>query len=512
MATDLLNRVQSVLEQRSLLRHDAHILVAVSGGPDSLCLLHLLWRLRAQGGPTLHVAHLDHRFRGAASAAEAAFVAQTASAWNIPATIDQQDVPAIARATRQNTHAAARTVRYTLLARLAHRQAADAVAVAHQADDQAETVLLHLLHGAGLTGLRGMLPALPWAEWAPQATPAATGPPLLRPLLETTRAEIEAYCIAQHLDPRRDPSNTARRYTRSRLRTELLPALAAYNPHIVAALCRTAQLCADDYAYIQTQLDAIWPELTETGPSAITFAAATWQRLPPALQRAALRRAARQLAPATRPTPSLTYAQIEAARAATRHRVGFQQTLAHGLLLRVEHASFLLIQPAAAPTAAAPATAALPQLAAPTLPLPVPSTTPISPTWCVRTTYLLPGTSPPADPDDLETPSERWRILLDAAALDGPLLLRQRQPGDRFRPAGGPGTRRLQDFFVDHKVPRALRAAWPILATPTSIIWVAGLRADARFQTTANTQQIVWVAFSRISKKARLCTATSTGC
>jgi len=502
MSTDLLlDRIRTALDDQHLLRQEARVVVAVSGGPDSLCLLHLLWRLRAAGGPALHVAHLDHGFRGEQSVAEARFVAQTASAWNLPVTVEQADLPAIVRTTGQNRQAAARRVRYAFLARVARSIRADAVAVAHQADDQAETVLLHLLYGAGPAGLRGMRAVVPWQEWhnpadvdsavaleqpPPTANAPAFAPWLMRPLLTTTRAEIEYYCNEHTLTPQYDPSNTAPSSTRSRIRMDLLPYLTAYNQQIVTALTRTAQICADDYAYLQTELDERWPHLIEALPGAVRVHLAVWRQLPVALQRYALRRAALQLDAGA----ALSYEQIEAGRAATTRATGYQQTLARGLIMRIEDTSFVLLDPRtpAIPPSPAPT---LPQLAANEYRLSIPGSTPLSTTWQAEASWTPPAYLPV---------EERWRwwVALDVATGDGPLLFRRRRAGDRFRPAGAPGSRRLQDFFVDQKLPRELRAAWPILATPTAIVWVAGLRADARFQATAHTTHSLWVTLVRV--------------
>ncbi len=493
MANDILrNRVYTALKQHHLRPTDT-LLVAVSGGPDSLCFLHILWRLADEAdGPALHVAHLDHGFRGEQSAAEARFVADTAATWGIPATIEYHDVAAFAATHHQNRQAAARVVRYTFLARVACACGAAALAVAHQADDQAETVLLHLLRGAGPAGLRGMRAVVPWHEWAPPPAtpcPVTTAPPLLRPLLDTTRAEIDHYCATHQLTPQHDPSNTAPRYTRSRIRADLLPHLANYNPHSIAALGRTASICADDYAYMQAQLAAHWSTVAEEHPDLVCFRGAPWRALHPALQRYALRKAVLHLTGSNEPG----YEQIEAGREATQQRTGYRCSLGRGLLLQVVDDGFVVAHEHIPPwRAAAPQhdDAAIPQLASDALALVVPGTTPLSDTWYASISYHQPDTLPHEHP-------WCWGVALDADRLGAPLLLRRRRPGDRFRPAGGPGSRRLQDFFVDQKVPRHLRGAWPLLATPEHIVWVAGLRADARFQATAATCRIVWVALSR---------------
>jgi tRNA(Ile)-lysidine synthase len=509
MSDLLLERVRAFLTEQDLLRPEALLLVAVSGGPDSLCLLHLLTRLRTTGGPRLHVAHLDHGARGAQATAEAAAVAALAGTWSLPVTVEHCDVPALARASGVSFMAAARQARYAFLARLACHINASAVAVAHQADDQAETVLLHALRGAGLAGLRGMRPLVPWHEWAgeraqgtgnrgegtgeqgnrgteeqksrgteeqpsalsPQPSALSPQPSLIRPLLTTSRAAIMAYCAEHALRPSDDPSNRAPHYARTRVRA-LLPSLAAENPQLVTALGRTARLLADDYAYIQHQLDVLWPELASEQTTMVSLHRAPWDALHPALQRYALRRAAAGLGQS-----ELSMEQVEAARQLAT-RPGRQLRLG-ALNMIVDQTSLKLTRPQTQPYLGAP------QLAAVELPLVCPGLTPLGDGWA-----CLISADPPAPPD-------HWWLALDQNALDGPLSLRRRRPGDRFRPVDAPGSRKLQDFFVDHKLPRALRDAWPLLATPTAIVWVVGLRPDTRFLAGPQSQSTIWVGLIR---------------
>lgn len=520
----LLTHIRERLQTYDLLRPDALLVVAVSGGPDSLCLLHVLWQLREQSGPALHCAHLDHAFRGDESAAEAQFVAETANAWHIAATVERHNVPAtIAAAGGINKQAAARAVRYAFLARVALAQQANAVVVAHHANDQAETVLLHLLHGSGLAGLRGMRPLVPWDEWAlshPVSSPSS--PPLIRPLLDISRAEIERYCAEHALAPRNDPSNESLHYTRNRIRADLLPHMAHYNPHIVAALGRMAQVCADDYASMQQQLDTLWNDnLVDIQPTYVRFFHVRWHELPIALQRYAIRRAVWLLTG----TDDLSFEQCEIARTAATHPTGFQHTLEKGLVVLVLYDSFLLGRGDVS-SLAAHIYREFPQLASDQdeVPLTIPGTTLLSEGWQVICQFDTPpepitpisgqeensrtgaqAHRPDKEPDILYTSSLgrgmtdnrpwHWQVALDADMLgDEPLVLRRRRPGDRFRPAGGRGSRRIQDFFVDQKVPHVLRDAWPIVATPSAIVWVAGLRVDARYQVTAETRRVLWVA------------------
>ena len=282
---DLLARVRQYAQRYRLFSPGETVVVGVSGGPDSLCLLHLLRRLAPELRLWLHVAHLHHGLRGAEADADAAFVAELADCWGLPCTVGRADVAALAREAGLSLEEAARQARYRFLAGVAEAGGAATLAVGHNADDQAETVLMHFLRGSGAAGLRGMLPRTPlddyrllqaatipiasghrvtalrsprWRQvfvvysWTAQplavsgADGDASDPPpspgprvpasprlhLVRPLLSISRAEIEAYCAEYRLAPRTDRSNEDTIFFRNRLRHELLPLLETYNPGI----------------------------------------------------------------------------------------------------------------------------------------------------------------------------------------------------------------------------------------------------------------------------------------
>ncbi|MEN9936533.1 MAG: hypothetical protein RLZZ387_3112 [Chloroflexota bacterium] len=464
---------------------DAALVVAVSGGPDSLALLHALCALRGELGLRLHAAHLDHTLRGAEAAAEAAFVAETAAAWGVPATVDAADVRALARERRENLHAAGRHARYALLARAAREAGAYAVATAHHADDQAETVLANLLRGAGPAGLSGMLPATQWDGWdsgpggqrtgatgSPAESAAAT-PLLLRPLLAVNRADIEAYCAEQGLEPRRDPSNEDRRYRRTRIRADLLPILIEYNPRVVEALGRTAAACADEHAFLEDALASAWPTLARIVPGGVLFAGGAWRALHPALQRAALRRAHGLLAPGE----TLGLDDAERALAAPGGGVGGRAELPGGVVVTAGYGGELTLSLGEPPAPDGP------QLIGDTEALAVPGALALAAGWELR-----------AEPRVAQERSGLWEVYLDAGAVGGRLGVRRRRPGDRLRPAGGRGSRRLQDALLDAKIPRALRERWPIVTIGAAVAWAPGLRpAEGCAANPGSAAVRVWV-------------------
>lgn len=237
---------------RSLQRLDAPaggIVVAVSGGPDSVALLRGILALRPEvGAGPLVVAHLNHRLRGAESDADEAFVRAlhaivTRSGPNVRLCCAEIDVDARARETGENLEKTARQLRYAWLAEMAHREQCRYVATGHTADDQAETVLHRLLRGTGLRGLRGIAFRRPLAE----------GVELMRPLLRTRRADVVQYLDAIGQAYRVDSSNRDRRLTRNRIRNELLPLMRQYNPRVDSVLCRLSRQAAATYRASEAQ-------------------------------------------------------------------------------------------------------------------------------------------------------------------------------------------------------------------------------------------------------------------
>lgn len=287
-----LEHVLAFCDRYGLLPSGTCIVVAVSGGPDSLCLLHLLTSIAPERRLRLHIAHLDHQLRPESSA-DAAFVAQIAGEWSIPATMGQADVGMIAREQRKGIEETARAVRSRFLLETAEKMDAAAIALGHTADDQAETVVLRLLRGAGPSGLAAMRPKRR-ADWQMRDS---DGLPvmLIRPLLETSRVEIESYCQEHQLTPRYDSSNESPMFTRNRVRGYIIPLLKTYNPAIVATLGRTAHVCAEEDDLLNELVEQVWAEIARVDPEGIVFERRRWTQLHRAVQRRLIRKAAHVL-------------------------------------------------------------------------------------------------------------------------------------------------------------------------------------------------------------------------
>lgn len=420
------------------------ILVAVSGGPDSLCLLDALTRQAARRGWRLGVACLDHGLRPE-SRAEAARVRGEAEARGLPFYTARVDVKGRARRSGHSLEATAREVRYGWLARIARAEGYDAVATGHTADDQAETVILRLLRGAGATGLAGMRAdgRIPGMEVR-----------LLRPLLSTTRAEVEAYCRARRLAPSHDASNDDPTFTRNRIRRELIPTLEAYNPNIRRTLARAAEVTAGEAEALQAFGDLLWAQLA---PRRIEFGwvfeRTPWRALTRPAQRLLLRRAAQRL---IEDEAEIGFDALEAAlHLAARGAAGRIAELGGGVAVQVALHTLTVEKERASET-----------------PLPLPRLT------LRRVAVTL---------AEVRANPNRWAAFIDldvvaqrlgverVRARD--LLVRMPQLGDRFQPLGlGGRSQLLSDFFVNARVPRAARPTTPLVVCGDAILWVGGQR------------------------------------
>jgi tRNA(Ile)-lysidine synthase len=426
------------------LRPGDGLLVAVSGGVDSVVLLHLLQGLAPGAGLRLAAAHLDHGLRGAESAADAAFVVALCERLNVPLLAARRTVH---RRPGESLQAAARRVRYRFLRAAVRRSGARAVATAHHADDLAETVLMRLLAGAGSAGLAAM---------------ARPRPGLLRPLLDHPKGDLIAYAEARSLTFREDGSNRDPKYARNRLRTEVLPALAAVQPNVVAALGREARLLADEADFIARAAAEAWKSIGDAGgpagtpglpAGATTLARAGLAALHPAVARRLVADLVARL-PGRRGT-----AAVEAVLDLARGPSGRVADLGGGVRAEARY-GLLVLAPARAerdPDAGA-------------VTLRVPGLTPVP--WAglsIEAAYRA------ADG------AKGW-IYVDPEAVTLPLVARPRRAGDRFRPAGmGGRSRSLKRLLIDRKVPRDARDRVCLVVAPEGIVWVVGLRQDGRF-------------------------------
>ena len=431
------------------------LLVGVSGGADSVALLD--WLVVA--GPrdmVLKVAHLNHCLRGDEADADEAFVAELARRYDLELLYRREDVAALAQREGLSVEEAGREARYRFFFSMCDAHEVDAVAVAHHADDQAETILLRLLRGGGTAGMAAM-------------RPRSLDGRVLRPLLSVRRAEIEAYLQGQGLEWRSDATNDDRAFLRNRVRHELLPLLTTYNPAITERLWATADILAEDDAALHAAASERFDQLAQIEDEQVRLSIAGLQGAPRALRRRLVRLAIAHVQGTCR---QIGFDHLKAVEGLLSSGVT-GRTLHLPLGCRVERVyGDLLIRRGAA----------LPSLADLTI---------VGPgSYHLGDGRMLAVTTGEGDrPAPLAAPAQ---AVFNQAAVPFPWTVRYFRPGDRFVPSGMTGHQKLKAFFINRKVPREERHRVPILESDGNIFWLAGHRPAAGVERSADN--VPWVA------------------
>ena len=442
----LLKKIKDTIGRFAMLEPGDRVLVAVSGGPDSVCLLSVLHALSAELKISLHIAHLDHMFRGRESAEEARFVGDLAGKLGIPSTIEHIDVPSFCRERGLSSQVGAREVRYTFLSRAAQATGAVRIATGHTATDQAETFLLRLLRGAGATGLSAIPPVRK---------------NVIRPLIDITRDEVHEYLRAAGLSFVIDPSNAKPLYTRNRIRLELMPVLKRFNPRIEETLASEAGVLRDEDEAIDAHLETLSCGMFEKDEDVIALKRDEFNALPLAFRRRIFRKIT---ALAGLESSEMSLVQIDETLAfLATSQTGRSMNLSRGLLVGREYNRFIISTASAAQDFSYALT--------------FPGTTMIPELGLAMETRLTQERE-----EQLDGENNLWQAVFDYDKLNPFLTVRNRRPGDTFCPSGMEGkSKKLQDYLVDKKVPRRQRDRVPLLYAGADLIWVVGYRTDFRF-------------------------------
>jgi tRNA(Ile)-lysidine synthase len=442
------------------------VLVAVSGGPDSMALMHLLaarapaWQLR------LGIAHLDHGLRPE-SAQDADFIRRLAAGMGVALHIERVEVRELQGRWRLSVEAAGRKARYRFLRAAADRHGYGRVALAHHADDNAETLLLNLLRGGGRRGLAGM-PPVREGRW-------------IRPLIGATRRDIREYLERHHLPSLTDPTNADNAFLRNRIRQQLIPLLERdYQPAVRAVLHRSAEVLRDEEDWIEAQICPLFDQVTRfRQPGRVSLAASVLAGFAPAVRRRIVRAALRCV---KEDLHRIAFVHIEGMLAlAERTNDAGPLHLPDGV--RVQRRGDLL------EITRGEAGRGRERPAAP----------------CGDYIYTLDGCGvitvsetgdrialSAVEREAIVDPAAAGPLIafLDADAVEFPLIVRNFRPGDRFAPLGAGGTQKLKKFFIDAKVPRGQRRRWPLLISRGRVLWVAGHRIDHHARLSRHTRRM----------------------
>lgn len=459
-------RVLRFVQQRGVIRPGERVLAAVSGGPDSTAMLLILSRIKERLAFEIDVAHFDHMLRTSGEAEEdETFVRWLAGRLSLPAVCGRGDVAARVRRKSESVEDAARRLRYGFLHRAARTAASSVVLLGHTLDDRAETVILHVLRGSGVDGLVGIAPRSSW--------PLGRGPDVGRPILELTREETERYCGELDIEPRRDPTNDLLIATRNRVRHELIPKLREFNPRVELALARLAESAASGVDYLDVAGRDAWPRVATLDGGRVSLSRPGLAALHPAVRARVFRRAFQSLLGSAADLEAVHVEAMASLLGKARGRL----SLPHGTVA-VLTARTLVMRRGPPPFAERIMETALA----------VPGVTRVG-GWRI-TAEVAP---PPVDVRGAES----IEAYLDADAAVAPLTVRSRNPGDRLRPLGLGGEKKVQDILVDAGVPSAERDGVPIVCDAQGVVWVVGHRIDERVALARATRRVLHVRFCR---------------
>jgi tRNA(Ile)-lysidine synthase len=464
-------QVLSFIRDNNLISDKRQLLVAVSGGPDSVCMLRILAGFQEELGVKLHIAHLNHKLRGIESEADAEYVSRLARQLGIPATIEERDVKGYRDWKRTTLEEAAREVRYSFLAEVAESIGADRVAVGHTADDNVETVLLHLIRGTGTGGLRGLQPVSRW-QFSKKSVI------VIRPLLGLKRQETAGYCLEHELEPRLDMSNLSLSPLRNRIRLQLMPILESYNPQVAEALLRTARTAGEDIAAMDIEVARLQDSIIKQQGKTIIFERGGFKELNPAWQRQLLRRSFEELLGSLK---DVEVRHIDEILAALGKPAGRSIDLPGGLRFIIEYDRYLL-------TADAEVISPFPAISG-EVDIIVPGETLFS-GWRVKAEIIKRG--------NMKAEKDDFTACLDINKAGKIITVRTHRRGDRFYPLGIGQPKKLGEFMIDTRIPRAWRNQVPVVCSPGQILWVVGYRIDDRVKITDKTEKVLRLEFERV--------------
>ncbi len=466
----LRDRVLKTIEDHGLIPKRGRVTVALSGGPDSVALVHILRELATDGTFDLvGLAHFNHQLRGAAADEDEKFCREFAATLSLPIDVESTDVRVLARRYRTSIESAARQARYAFLERVAVRNRVERVAVGHTRDDQAETFILRLLRGAGTRGLSGIYPRMG---------------SIVRPLLDVGRYELRDYLRDKCIAFRDDESNRDLRILRNRVRHELIPYLERrFSPGVVNVLGREATIAREDAEWLRDSASSATDEVTVVRNDVIELNVVRLLSLPLAIRR----RIVYQMLSEAGGGRFIGFDHVETVLNLTTSKSGLSGPVdLPGHSARLVDGKVVMIPRRFGPKSTNSESNAF------EYPLAVPGEVQVAEagvTISARPTKMNRRSSQ----QSLGNPT-KW-VIIEASGVRGPLAIRSWRTGDRLRPLGLGGSKKLQDVFVDRKIARSRRGHIPLVVDACGrIIWVVGLALADDFRVTDNTQAVITLA------------------
>ncbi len=459
---DLYIKVVNEIKKYGMICYGDSIVAGVSGGPDSMCMLHILIRIKDEYNLSIFAAHLNHQFRGKEADEDALYVKNICNAWGIPAFIKVFDVPAYAKETGLSSEEAGREIRYKLYDEVVKKVGAQKIAVAHNMNDHIETILMNLLRGSGTEGLKGI---------------EAVRGQIIRPLINAERSEIEEYCRINGISPRIDKTNLEPIYGRNKIRLELIPYMKnTFNPNIMNALYRLSHIAALENDYMDKEAENAFLEVAEDHENSIKYNINKLHSLHPALQRRVIRIGLEKLLGSLK---GIEYKHMEEILGILNDSTGAAVTLPKNAKAYVSYENLILGY----------------------------KLDKLHDKYCYTLKLDSENIIPPLSIKAVVKTLKAWEIAdikkdkhvayIDKAKISEDLVLRNRLEGDVFSPIGLKGSKKLKEYFIDEKIPREDRDKIQLIADEKEIVWVIGRRLSEKYKITDKTEDVIMIKIVR---------------
>ncbi|HHW31348.1 MAG TPA: tRNA lysidine(34) synthetase TilS [Clostridiaceae bacterium] len=471
----MVKKVLETIKKYNLIEKGDTVLVGVSGGPDSVCLLHILYKLKDELEIELYAAHVNHMLRGEFSDNDQEYVTILCKQFNIPLFTKKCNIMEMAASQRLSLEETGRKARYDFFESCSQEINADKIAVAHNKNDQAETILMNIIRGTGTDGLKGM---------------EHRRGKIIRPLLDIRREEIEKYCADNNLNPRIDASNNESIYTRNKVRLELVPFIdRLFDTKVVESIYKMSLLVRDDYDFIDSYTEAQYKSsIEEIGENSVSLSISKITSNHPAIIKRIIRKAIADIRGDingihNRHIQDAYMLCIEGRTGAEIHLPGGLKVLKSYNILKIFHSG----KEDVAADFESPVT--------------VPGVTRV----CTGNMEIivnaitidkfktdLPDKNVNSDVENYK--KLRYNSLIqffDYDKLYTGINIRNRRNGDVFYPYKSSGTKKLKDYFIDNKIPREIRNSIPLIAMNNNIVWVIGYRINDKYKVTENTKNVL---------------------
>ncbi len=476
----LQQKVLDTIRTNRLIEQGDSVIVGVSGGPDSVCLLHILHSLSTDLDIKLFAVHINHMLRGLEALADENYAARLCREMEIPLTVKRVDVAAMAKDLGISVEEAGREARYKEFSICAERTGAGKIAVAHNRNDQAETVMMHMIRGTGLAGLIGM-------EYKRG--------PVIRPLLNIYRKEIEQYCKEAALSPRTDSSNLEGDFTRNRVRLELFPYLNKnFGANMVDSLYRLSEHASQDNDYLEQCAAGIYRKCMESEYAGqVSLRLEQLQSLHPAILVRVLKRAICDIAGSSKGIGSVHYRTVYGLIA--KGNTGAQAELPGGIRAGISYGVLTLSAQNAIQKQ--PVQKQQRKNVMDHLPFEVCITIPGNTMVEELNANIITDIESAIHVDKYGRMSYNSLVqIFDYDSLAGGINIRSRREGDIFRPFGSNGTKKLKKYFIDNKIPREIRCKIPLICTKNEVVWIVGYKISDKFKVTENTKRILRIEYN----------------